>query len=86
MNGLIFIEYNEHFCVSMMYEYVFGIFLPQLEMEREQEVEWVEAQKITVTPDLVDAAKKQLHFLSTIDQHRCLYDGPLLLRAIFRYI
>ncbi|KAF5181520.1 Glycine-rich domain-containing protein [Thalictrum thalictroides] len=54
-------------------------------MEKEQELEWLEAQKIFISEDLVEAAKKQLKFLATVDRHRCLYDGPVLLRAIFRY-
>ncbi|PIA51894.1 hypothetical protein AQUCO_01000041v1 [Aquilegia coerulea] len=54
-------------------------------MEKEQELEWGEAQKIVISEDLVEAAKKQLNFLATVDRHRCLYDGPVLLRAIYRY-
>ncbi|KAK9163477.1 hypothetical protein Syun_004379 [Stephania yunnanensis] len=54
-------------------------------MEKEQELEWVEAQKIVASFDLVGAAKRQIEFLAAVDRHRCLYDGPVLDRAIFRY-
>ncbi|KAK9097038.1 hypothetical protein Sjap_022535 [Stephania japonica] len=54
-------------------------------MEKEQESEWLEAQKIVASLDLVSAAKRQLEFLAAVDRHRCLYDGPVLDRAIFRY-
>lgn len=54
-------------------------------MEREQELEWLEAQKIVFSEDLVAAAEKQLQFLAAVDRRRFLYDGPLLERAIHRY-
>ncbi|XP_020673788.1 glycine-rich domain-containing protein 1-like [Dendrobium catenatum] len=54
-------------------------------MEMEQESEWLEAQKIVVSVDLVAAAKQQLEFLAAIDRSRFLYEGPLLQRAIHRY-
>ncbi|XP_020586953.1 glycine-rich domain-containing protein 1-like [Phalaenopsis equestris] len=54
-------------------------------MEREQEAEWLEAQKILISLDLVAAAKQQLEFLAAVDRNRFLYDGPLLQRAIHRY-
>lgn len=50
----------------------------------EQKLEWVEAQKIEISVDLVAAAKKHLHFLGAVDRNRCLYDGAALQRAIFR--
>ncbi|GLT60559.1 hypothetical protein SLA2020_333210 [Shorea laevis] len=54
-------------------------------MEKQQEQEWAEAQKITVTVDLVAAAKQQLRFLAEVDRNRDLYDGAGLDRAIHRY-
>ncbi|KAI3962346.1 hypothetical protein MKX01_005348 [Papaver californicum] len=55
-------------------------------MDKEQELEWIEAQKVVTTVNLLDAAKKQLEFLAIIDRYRCLYnDGPVLRRAIYRY-
>lgn len=54
-------------------------------MEIHQESEWLEAQSIVLSPDLVAAAKQQLLFLAEVDRNRCLYDGPILNRAIFRY-
>ncbi|KAG2696055.1 hypothetical protein I3760_07G041000 [Carya illinoinensis] len=54
-------------------------------MEVEQEFEWNEAQKIEINVDLVAAAKRHLQFLAAVDRNRCLYDGPALERAIYRY-
>lgn len=54
-------------------------------MEIQQESEWVEAQNITLSQDLVAAAKQQLLFLAEVDRNRCLYDAPVLNHAIFRY-
>ncbi|KAG5528146.1 hypothetical protein RHGRI_028924 [Rhododendron griersonianum] len=54
-------------------------------MEKEQELEWAEAQKIGITIDLVAAAKQQLKFLAAVDRNRWLYEGPALERAIYRY-
>ncbi|XP_058186108.1 glycine-rich domain-containing protein 1-like isoform X3 [Rhododendron vialii] len=54
-------------------------------MEKEQELEWAEAQKIGITVDLVAAAKRQLKFLAAVDRNRWLYEGPALERAIYRY-
>ncbi|GAB2260189.1 hypothetical protein Droror1_Dr00011044 [Drosera rotundifolia] len=54
-------------------------------MEMEQQHEWAEAQKIVVSVDLVDAAKRQLKFLAAVDRNRYLYDGPALEHAIYRY-
>jgi len=45
---------------------------------------WNEAQKIGISVDLVDVAKKQLQFLAAVDRNRHLYDGPGLDRAIYR--
>lgn len=53
-------------------------------MEKEQELEWAEAQKIGITVDLVAAAKQQLKFLAAVDRNRWLYEGPALERAIYR--
>ena len=54
------------------------------EMEKEQQLEWLEAQKIVISEDLVAVAKMQLQFLAVVDKHRCLYDGPTLQKAIYR--
>ncbi|KAI4330722.1 hypothetical protein MLD38_028981 [Melastoma candidum] len=48
-------------------------------------MEWAKAQQIEVNVDLVAAAKRQLVFLAAVDRNRCLYDGPVLRRAIYRY-
>lgn len=55
-------------------------------MEAEQELEWVDAQKIGISEDLVAVAKRQLKFLAAVDRNRCLYEGPVLDRAIYRLI
>ncbi|EEF35141.1 DNA binding protein, putative [Ricinus communis] len=54
-------------------------------MEKEQELVWVEAQKIGISIDLLAAAKQQLLFLAAVDKNRWLYDGPTLDHAIYRY-
>ncbi|KAK6923227.1 Glycine-rich domain-containing protein-like, partial [Dillenia turbinata] len=54
-------------------------------MDLEQELEWIEAQKIEISEDLVAAAKQQLLFLAAVDRNRWLYEGPGLQRAIYRY-
>ncbi|XP_022153995.1 glycine-rich domain-containing protein 1 isoform X2 [Momordica charantia] len=54
-------------------------------MEKEQELEWAEAQGIEISVDLVTVAKRQLQFLSAVDRKRFLYEGPSLERAIYRY-
>lgn len=53
-------------------------------MDAQQELEWMEAQKIGISVDLVAVAKKQLQFLAAVDRNRHLYDGPALARAIYR--
>lgn len=55
-----------------------------MELEKQQELEWLEAQKIEISLDLVTAAKKQLQFLAAVDRNRWLYDGPTLHKAIYR--
>ncbi|KAK6277701.1 hypothetical protein POUND7_018024 [Theobroma cacao] len=52
-------------------------------MEKDQELEWAEAQKIAISVDLVAAAKQLLRFLAEIDRNRSLYDGHALDRAIY---
>ncbi|KAF4353413.1 hypothetical protein F8388_005015 [Cannabis sativa] len=54
-------------------------------MAMEQELEWIEAQNIGISVDLVAVAKRQLQFLAAVDRNRSLYDGPVLNRAIYRY-
>ncbi|KAJ7965860.1 Glycine-rich domain-containing protein-like [Quillaja saponaria] len=54
-------------------------------MEKKPELEWAEVQRTAISQDLVAAAIQQLRFLAEVDCNRCLYDGPVLYRAIFRY-
>ncbi|MED6138549.1 hypothetical protein PIB30_075235 [Stylosanthes scabra] len=54
-------------------------------MEKEQELEWGEAQKIIVSEDLLAKAKQQFLFLAEVDRNRCLYGGSVLERATYRY-
>ncbi|CAM8985696.1 unnamed protein product [Rhodiola kirilowii] len=54
-------------------------------MDKEQEIEWEEAQRTIVSVDLVAAAKQQIQFLQVIDRNRRLYEGPGLQKAIHRY-
>ncbi|CAI0405390.1 unnamed protein product [Linum tenue] len=54
-------------------------------MEVKQEAEWVEAQKIFTSVDLLAAAKQQLRFLDAVDKNRWLYEEPALGKAIYRY-
>ncbi|KAL2931355.1 Glycine-rich domain-containing protein 1 [Bienertia sinuspersici] len=53
-------------------------------MKMEQAREWAKAQSITLSVDLVTAAKNQLKFLAAVDRKRYLYEGPALERAIYR--
>lgn len=53
-------------------------------MEMEQEMEWIEAQKIGLSVELEAVAKRQLQFLAAVDRNRYLYQGPVLHRAIYR--
>lgn len=52
-----------------------------------QEEEWRKAQEISISVDLdlISAAKQHLLFLASVDRYRCLYHGPALQRAIYRY-
>lgn len=52
----------------------------------EQESEWNEAQNISVSVNLLAAAKRQLEFLAAVDRNRWLYEGQALQWAIYRYI
>ncbi|CAD5319224.1 unnamed protein product [Arabidopsis thaliana] len=56
-----------------------------MDKEKDHEVEWLEAQKIEISVDLLAAAKQHLLFLETVDRNRWLYDGPALEKAIYRY-
>ncbi|KAJ6867840.1 hypothetical protein NC651_033008 [Populus alba x Populus x berolinensis] len=49
----------------------------EMEREKEQEFEWLKAQKIEITVDLLAAAKQQLQFLAAVDKNRWLYDACL---------
>lgn len=53
-------------------------------MDKDQELEWLEAQKIEISVELVTAAKHQLQFLAAVDRNRWLYEGPTLQKAIYR--
>lgn len=54
-------------------------------MDKEQEAQWMEAQRISIGEDLVSVAQRQLEFLAAVDRRRWLYDSPGLERAIYRY-
>lgn len=54
-------------------------------MNMEQESEWNAAQNITISEDLVSAAKHHLQFLAAVDSNRWLYGGQTLQLAIHRY-
>ncbi|KAF5791506.1 putative Glycine-rich domain-containing protein [Helianthus annuus] len=54
-------------------------------MDMEQESEWNAAQNISISENLLDAAKRQLQFLQVVDRNRWLYQGPALQWAIYRY-
>ncbi|KAL9245916.1 hypothetical protein vseg_019513 [Gypsophila vaccaria] len=54
-------------------------------MDVKQQNEWAEAQKIGLSFDLVEPAKKQLLFLAAVDRNRHLYEDHVLQRAIYRY-
>ncbi|KAI3825357.1 hypothetical protein L1987_06840 [Smallanthus sonchifolius] len=54
-------------------------------MEKREDLEWIEAQKIVITTNLVTATKKHLQFLKVIHENGKLYDGRMLERAIYRY-
>jgi hypothetical protein len=55
-----------------------------LELQISYAEELKAAQRITLSVDLVLAAKRLLGFLRTIDSLPCLHRGPLVLRAIQR--
>ena len=55
-------------------------------MEKHQELEWEEAQKIAISVDLLAAAKQKLQFLPEVDRNHSLYDGPALDRTIYRWV
>ncbi|GJX47344.1 glycine-rich domain-containing protein 1-like protein [Tanacetum coccineum] len=54
-------------------------------MEKLEDLEWVKAQNIVISTDLITATKKHLKFLEAVDDNGKLYDGRVLERAIFRY-
>ncbi|XP_076881936.1 glycine-rich domain-containing protein 1-like [Bidens hawaiensis] len=54
-------------------------------MDRQLNREWVEAQQIVISTNLIAAAKKHLQFLEVVHKYGELFDGPLLEKAIFRY-
>ncbi|MFS7962039.1 putative Glycine-rich domain-containing protein [Helianthus anomalus] len=54
-------------------------------MEKCEDLEWVEAQKIVITTDLVTATKRHLKFLKAVHDNGKLYNGCVLERAVFRY-
>ncbi|KVH92374.1 Protein of unknown function DUF1399, partial [Cynara cardunculus var. scolymus] len=59
--------------------------LVRIKMEMEQESEWNAAQNISISEDLVTAAKHQLQFLAVVDRNRWLYESQCLQWAIYRY-
>nr|GEU77373.1 reverse transcriptase domain-containing protein [Tanacetum cinerariifolium] len=54
-------------------------------MEKLEDLEWIKAQNIVISTDLITATKKHLKFLEAVDDNGNLYDGCVLERAIFRY-
>jgi len=54
-------------------------------MDMEQESEWNAAHNISISIDLLAAAKRQLQFLEVVDRNRWLYEGQALQWAIYRY-
>ncbi|KAJ0547139.1 putative Glycine-rich domain-containing protein [Helianthus annuus] len=54
-------------------------------MENYEDLEWVEAQKIVISTDLVTATKRLLKFLKAVHDNGKLYNGCVLERAVFRY-
>ncbi|KAK1433189.1 hypothetical protein QVD17_10096 [Tagetes erecta] len=54
-------------------------------MDMEQESEWNAAQNISISENLLAAAKHQLEFLAAVDRNRWLYEGQALQWAIYRY-
>ncbi|WZZ63897.1 hypothetical protein YC2023_075267 [Brassica napus] len=59
--------------------------LTGMKKEIVQNLEWLEAQKIEISIDLIAESKKHLQFLGVVDCNQLLYDGPALKRAIYRY-
>ena len=55
-------------------------------MNKKQEEEWHEAQKILIGEDLVAVAQRQLEFLAAVDRQRWLYNSRGLDRAIYRCV
>lgn len=53
-------------------------------MNKRQEEEWNEAQKILIGEDLVAVAQRQLEFLAAVDRRPWLYNSPGVERAIYR--
>uniref|UniRef100_A0A0D3CP51 Glycine-rich domain-containing protein-like n=1 Tax=Brassica oleracea var. oleracea TaxID=109376 RepID=A0A0D3CP51_BRAOL len=58
--------------------------LTGMKKEIVQNLEWLEAQKIEISIDLIAESKKHLQFLGVVDCNQLLYDGPALKRAIYR--
>ncbi|KAI3758416.1 hypothetical protein L6452_05977 [Arctium lappa] len=54
-------------------------------MEKLEDLEWIEAQKMVINIDLIAATKKHLQFLEAINDNGKLYNGLVLERAVFRY-
>ncbi|KAG2250354.1 hypothetical protein Bca52824_080490 [Brassica carinata] len=59
--------------------------LTGMKKEIVQNLEWLEAQKIEISIDLIAESKKHLQFLGVVDCNQLLYDGHALKRAIYRY-
>ncbi|CAF2054226.1 unnamed protein product [Brassica napus] len=59
--------------------------LTGMKKEIVQNLEWLEAQKIEISIDLIAESKKHHQFLGVVDCNQLLYDGPALKRAIYRY-
>ncbi|KAI3785199.1 hypothetical protein L1987_44313 [Smallanthus sonchifolius] len=54
-------------------------------MDIEKESEWNAAQNISISENLLAAAKRQQQFLAAVDRNRWLYEGQPVQWAIYRY-
>ncbi|KAG0565461.1 hypothetical protein KC19_8G192000 [Ceratodon purpureus] len=54
-------------------------------MNEAQGQAWLDAQALPITVDLVAAANEELLMLEEVDRLQCLYEGPVVVRAIERY-
>ena len=53
-------------------------------MNEAQGQAWLDAKALPITVDLVAAANEELLMLEEVDRLQCLYEGPVVVRAIER--